>query len=45
MRLLSAEIVHGLQPLTIFAQRSILDVRMGSESASDICGHFQAQNS
>ena len=30
-----AKIVNGFNPLTIFAKRSILDIRLGSEYASD----------
>ena len=32
---LSAEIVNGFQPITIFPKRSILDVRQGFEYASN----------
>ena len=31
----SAKTVDGIQPLTIFAKRSILDVWLGCEYASD----------
>ena len=37
---LFAKIVNGVQPLTIFAKRSILDVQLGSEYASEINFEF-----
>ena len=34
---LFTKIVNGWKPLNIFAKRSIVDVRQGSESVSDLC--------